>query len=63
MFETVKTDAFTQSNFWHEASESRFHDDFELDFGVALGARFNHILPFGGAGGQCGMFSESRLPR
>ena len=30
--------------FYYEASRNGFSDDFELDFGGVLGARFAHIL-------------------
>ena len=40
--------------FWRKATGNLFYNDFELDFGVALGAKFAHILPFGGSGGQHG---------
>ena len=29
--------------FWREASGNRFYDDFELDFGVVLGAKCVHL--------------------
>ena len=35
-----------------EASGNLFSDDFELDFGGVLGAKFAHILFFGRPGGQ-----------
>ena len=48
--------------FWHEASEKRFSDNFEFDFGGVLGARSAHILPFGGSGGQCGHVFAKSIP-
>ena len=44
---------FPQDPFvWFEASEKRFHDDFDLDFGVVLGARFAHMFSFHSPSGQ-----------
>ena len=36
--------------FGREASENRFDDDFELDFGLVWGAKFAHIFTFGHPG-------------
>ena len=35
-----------------EAFENRFYDDFELDFGGVLGAKFAHIFSLGRPGGK-----------
>ena len=35
-----------------EVSENRFYDDFELDFGVVLGAKFVHMFSLGRPGGK-----------
>ena len=34
------------------ASENLFYDDFELDFGDVLGAKFAHMFSLGRPGGQ-----------
>ena len=39
-----------------EASENRFNDDFGLDFGVVLGAKFAHMFFLGRPGGQNRLF-------
>ena len=61
MFEIVKTDVFTRSVFLREASGSRFYNDFELNFGVALAAKFAHVVPFGRPVANTGIFFESRF--
>ena len=40
--------------FWREASGNRFYNDFELDFGGNLEAKFALILLFGRPGDQNG---------
>ena len=44
---------FSQDPFLgREPSENRFYDDFELDFGVVLAAKFAHMFSLGRPGGQ-----------